>query len=55
MPNPVDPEVIDESSCTVEFGSDGPRELALWWGMLDADFEAQDAPELALAVKKLGE
>lgn len=56
MPIPIDAEVVDEGSCVVEFGSDGPHQLALWLGMLDADFEVvDDAPELAEALKALGD
>jgi hypothetical protein len=56
MPIPIDAEVVDDNACIVEFGSDGPHQLALWLGMLDADFEIQgEAPELAEALKKVGE
>ena len=55
MPIPIDAEVVDENTCVVEFGSDGPHELALWLGMLDADFEVLDAPELAEAVREVGD
>jgi predicted DNA-binding transcriptional regulator YafY len=41
----VDP--IDEHTCHVNVGSDNPRMLALWLGMLDADFDITDNPELA--------
>lgn len=55
MPIPIDPEVIDDSTCEVELGSDAPHQLALWLGLLDADFEVLDAPELAAAVKEVGD
>jgi predicted DNA-binding transcriptional regulator YafY len=55
MPIPIDAEAIDQNTCVVEFGSDGPHELALWLGMLDADFEVLDAPELADAVREVGD
>jgi len=55
MPIPIDPEVIDDNTCLVELGSDAPHQLALWLGMLDADFEVQGAPELSAALRRLGD
>jgi hypothetical protein len=55
MPIPIEAEVVDESACIVEMGSDDPHQLALWLGLLDADFEVLDAPELAAAVKAVGD
>jgi predicted DNA-binding transcriptional regulator YafY len=55
MPIPIDAEVIDDNTCIVELGSDAPHQLALWLGLLDADFEVQDAPELADEVRRLGD
>jgi predicted DNA-binding transcriptional regulator YafY len=55
MPIPIEPEVIDEDACIVELGSDDPHQLALWLGLMDADFDALDAPELAAAVRELGD
>ncbi|MGY4770648.1 helix-turn-helix transcriptional regulator [Kribbella sp. CWNU-51] len=55
MPIPIEPEVIDESACIVELGSDDPRQLAVWLGLMDADFDVLDAPELAAAVRELGD
>jgi predicted DNA-binding transcriptional regulator YafY len=52
---PITPEVIDENTCIVEVGSDAPHQLALWLGLLDVDFEVLDAPELAAALKRLGD
>ncbi|TCO32873.1 putative DNA-binding transcriptional regulator YafY [Kribbella steppae] len=54
MPIPIEPDVVDEDTCIVEMGSDDPHQLALWLGLLDADFEVLDAPELAAAVKEVG-
>ena len=34
-------------------GSDDPRMLALYLGMLDADFDVIDAPELVIALREL--
>jgi hypothetical protein len=55
MPIPMDPEVIDDNTCIVDVGSDAPHQPALWLGMLDADFDVLDAPELATAVTELGD
>jgi hypothetical protein len=55
MPIPRDPEVIDDNTCFVEVGSYAPHQLAPSLGMLDADFEVHDAPELATAIIELGD
>jgi predicted DNA-binding transcriptional regulator YafY len=55
MPIQIEPDVVDEGACIVELGSDDPHQLALWLGLLDADFEVLDAPELAAAVKEVGD
>ncbi|MBB6570439.1 putative DNA-binding transcriptional regulator YafY [Kribbella sandramycini] len=55
MPMPIEPEVVDENTCIVELGSDNPHQLALWLGLMDADFEVLDAPELAEAVRAVGD
>jgi predicted DNA-binding transcriptional regulator YafY len=55
MPIPIEPEVVDESTCIVELGSDDPHQLALWLALMDADFEVLEAPELADAVKAVGD
>ena len=55
MPIPIEPDVVDEDTCIVELGSDDPHQLALWLGLLDADFEVLDAPELAAAVRAVGD
>ncbi|WP_406052988.1 helix-turn-helix transcriptional regulator [Kribbella sp. NBC_00889] len=55
MPIPIEPEVVDDNRCIVELGSDDPHQLALWLGLLDADFEVLDAPELAEAVRAVGD
>ena len=47
-------EAIDEQTCYVDAGSDSPRTLALWLGMLDADFELEGSPELAAHLRTLG-
>jgi predicted DNA-binding transcriptional regulator YafY len=55
MPVPIEPEVIDDATCVIEVGSDDPHQLALWLALLDADFEVLDAPELAAAVREVGD
>ncbi|ALG12035.1 helix-turn-helix transcriptional regulator [Kibdelosporangium phytohabitans] len=47
LPPSVVVEPVDEQTCRVNVGSDNPRMLALWLGMLDADFEVTDSVELA--------
>jgi predicted DNA-binding transcriptional regulator YafY len=53
LPIPVEVESLGEDRCAFEPGSDDPEMLALYLGMLDADFEIMDAPELAGALRKL--
>ncbi len=48
---PVQPVSADE--CAFEAGSDDPRMLALYLGLLDADFTIVDAPELVDALAAL--
>jgi len=47
VPAAVVVEPIDDHTCAAHVGSDTPQQLALWLGMLDADFTIDDAPELA--------
>ena len=53
LPIPVEVESLGEDRCAFEPGSDHPEMLALYLGMLDADFEIVDAPELVHALRKL--
>ncbi|WP_410875438.1 helix-turn-helix transcriptional regulator [Nocardia sp. A7] len=53
IPIPVDIEVVDESTCRVELGSDDPDRLALWITQLDVDIEVIDGDELAVAFDRL--
>ena len=53
LPIPIAVEPVDENSCAFEPGSDDPATLALWLGMLDADFTVVDAPELMDALRTL--
>jgi predicted DNA-binding transcriptional regulator YafY len=47
LPPAVIVEPVDERTCFVHVGSDSPGMLAVWLGMLDADFEVDGCPELA--------
>jgi predicted DNA-binding transcriptional regulator YafY len=53
MPIPVEVESLGEDRCAFEPGSDHPEMLALYLGLLDADFEVTDSPELVDALAKL--
>lgn len=53
LPVPIDLEVVDESTCRFELGSDDPDRLALWLTQLDADIEVLDGLELARAFHRL--
>src|SRR5262249_32018478 len=47
LPAAVLVEAVDERTCVASVGSDSPRQLAVWLGLLDADFEVTGCPELA--------
>ena len=51
IPLAITERAPDRSELVV--GSDDPRMLALYLGMLDADFEVIDAPELVTALREL--
>jgi predicted DNA-binding transcriptional regulator YafY len=53
LPIPIEVETLGEDRCAFEPGSDYPEMLALYLGMLDADFEIVDSPELVDALRKL--
>ncbi|MBF6178085.1 helix-turn-helix transcriptional regulator [Nocardia otitidiscaviarum] len=53
LPIPVEIEALGPDRCAFTPGSDHPLQLALYVGMLDADFEVVDAPELADALRTL--
>ena len=53
MPIPVDVESLGEDQCAFKPGSDHPEMLALYLGLLDADFTIVDAPELTDALRRL--
>ena len=52
LPIPVAVESLGEDRCAFEPGSDHPEMLALYLGLLDADFEIADSPELADALQQ---
>jgi predicted DNA-binding transcriptional regulator YafY len=53
LPIPVEVEPLGEDRCSFEPGSDHPEMLALYLGMLDADFTVVDSPDLVDALRKL--
>lgn len=53
LPIPVEIESLGRDRCTFEPGSDDPHMLALYLGMLDADFEVVGSPELVDALRTL--
>lgn len=53
LPIPVDVEPLAGDRCAFEPGSDYPEMLALYLGMIDADFEVVDSPELVESLSKI--
>jgi predicted DNA-binding transcriptional regulator YafY len=53
LPIPVEVQSLDGDRCAFEPGSDHPQMLALYLGMLDADFTIVDSPELVAALRTL--
>jgi len=53
LPVPMDVQSLGEDRCAFEPGSDDPETLALYLGMLGADFEIVDSPELVDALRGL--
>ena len=53
LPIPLQVEPLGQDRCTFEPGSDHPQVLALYLGMLDADFTIVDSPDLLDALRKL--
>src|SRR5215468_10155698 len=51
LPIPVDVDSLGEDTCAFEPGSDHPEMLALYLGMLGADFTVVDSPELVAALR----
>ncbi|GAA2308355.1 YafY family protein [Nonomuraea roseoviolacea subsp. roseoviolacea] len=55
LPIPIEVESLGEDRCAFEPGSDHPEMLALYLGLLGADFTIVDAPELVDALRSLTE
>jgi predicted DNA-binding transcriptional regulator YafY len=53
LPIPVPVESLGEDRCVFEPGSDHPEMLALYLGLLGADFTITDAPDLVAALREL--
>jgi predicted DNA-binding transcriptional regulator YafY len=53
LPIPMEVQSLSEDRCAFEPGSDHPEMLALYLGLLDADFTIVDSPELVAALRKL--
>jgi predicted DNA-binding transcriptional regulator YafY len=53
LPIAIPVQALAEDRCTFEPGSDDARMLALYLGLLDADFTIVDAPELVDALAAL--
>jgi predicted DNA-binding transcriptional regulator YafY len=53
LPIPIEVRPMGDDRCAFEPGSDHPQMLALYLGLLDADFEIIDSPELANALREL--
>jgi predicted DNA-binding transcriptional regulator YafY len=55
LPPAVLVEAVDERTCIVDAGSDSPHMLAVYLGMLDADFEVREPPELVEQLRSLAD
>lgn len=55
LPPGVDVVEVTEHGCVVAVGSDTPHMLAVYIGLLDADFEVTEPPELLAEFAKLAE
>jgi len=53
LPISVEVNSISEDTCAFEPGSDHPEMLALYLGMLGADFTIVESPELVAALRTL--
>jgi predicted DNA-binding transcriptional regulator YafY len=48
-------EPLGEDRCRVQIGARSPQDIAFWLGVLDCDFEVEDSPDLADAVRLISE
>jgi predicted DNA-binding transcriptional regulator YafY len=55
LPPAVLVEAIDEHTCIINVGSDTPQMLAVYLGMLDADFEVREPSELLEQLRTLAD
>jgi predicted DNA-binding transcriptional regulator YafY len=55
LPIPMEVESLGEDRCAFEPGSDHPEMLALYLGLLDADFTIVDSPELVDTLHNLAQ
>jgi hypothetical protein len=57
LPAAITVEPVDDNTCVIDAGSDSPHMLALYLGMIDADFEVDpaSAPVLAEHLRKLAD
>ncbi|GAA3413550.1 helix-turn-helix transcriptional regulator [Streptosporangium vulgare] len=55
LPPGVPVEPLDDDTCVAEVGSDTPRMLAAYLGMLDADFQVTEPPELVAEIRVLAD
>src|SRR6266508_2784488 len=55
LPVPAEIQPLGEDRCVFEPGSDNPEMLAMYLGMLGADFTIEDSPELATELRNLAE
>jgi len=55
LPAAIPVEALDEHTCAVDVGSDTPHMLAVYLGMLDADFEVTEPPELVTHLRRLAD
>jgi hypothetical protein len=53
MPIAAEVRSLGDDRCVFEPGSDHPEMLALYLGMLGADFTVQDSPELVDALRTI--
>jgi len=53
LPPGVDVVEVTDRGCVVAVGSDTPHLLALYLGLMDADFEVTEPPELVAELRKL--
>ena len=48
-------EAVDDDTCILATGADSVDTLVVWLGMLGADFEVNDPPELVARIRSLAD